>query len=100
MLDCTSARTHLPSHHAPKSLHSLSPALSNVFHIPCLPTRPVTPRTQATLGGSSVLVHGDQEQNQGDHLPPTLPALLGPQKVTIKDQHTTSFLEPSIQYAN
>lgn len=34
MLDCTSARTHLPSHHSSKSLHSLSPTLSNVFHIP------------------------------------------------------------------
>lgn len=30
---------------------------------------------------------------------PALPALLGPQKVTIKDQYTASFLKPSIQYA-
>lgn len=105
MMDLLSARSHLPSSTQGKPLTQITflpdPHSRQCLPHPCPPSRLVIPKTWS-LWDSPVCLFMNRElpdeargHSQGNLLHPSA---FRPQEVIIKDQHTASFLKPSIKY--
>lgn len=105
MLNLPTARTHLHYPSTPQ-ITSLPISLSAMSSTPlptCQASNSQSPGSSGRVWSAYSWVGTCQvkpgDTTKGTFCIPALPALLGPQKVTIEDQYIASFLKPSIQYA-